>query len=42
MKLNHIFYFATWNRRDTDYGIPEHFALDLSTYRLEEVSDNAE
>lgn len=33
--LDHARYFAIWNRRDSDYGIPEHFALDLSTYKLE-------
>ena len=40
--LDHIRYFATWNRRDTDYGIPEPFVLDLSAYRLEEVANDAE
>ena len=36
MGLNHISYFSIWNRRDNDYGIPEHFVLDFSNYRVEE------
>ena len=49
MKLNHLIYFSEWNRRDNDDKIQkyieyiqQHFALDLSIYRLEEVSANAE
>lgn len=39
LELNHISYFAAWNPRDTDYGIPETSVLDLSAYRWEERTD---